>query len=86
MDGNFDSWLKQLLDSHGVDGEVFGEYISGTLSTIEDPVEDEITENLSDILASCVVSVSTILYFYISIPVHMCTLFWLRKMRQPVQP
>ncbi len=85
MDGNFDSWLKQLLDSHGVDGEVFGEYISGTLSTTEDPVEDEITENLSDILASCVVSVSNFILLH-SIPVHMCTLFWLRKMRQPVRP
>lgn len=56
MDGDFDSWLKQELDSHGVDGEVFGEYISGTLSTIDDPTGDEITENISDILAGCVVS------------------------------
>ena len=56
MEETFDSWLKQLLDSHGVDGEVFGEYISGTLSTIEDPTGDEITENLSDILSGCVVS------------------------------
>ena len=55
LEGNFDSWLKQLLDSHDVDGEVFGEYISGTLSTIEDPTGDEITENLSDILSGCVV-------------------------------
>ena len=81
MDGNFESWLKQLLDSHGVDGEVFGEYISGTLSTIEDPEEDEITENLSDILAGCVVSIIYTQHF--SSCVH---LFWLRKMRQPVQP
>ena len=73
MDGNFDSWLKQLLDSHGVDGEVFGEYISGTLSTIEDPTGDEITENLSDILAGCVVSV--LICHIHSISVHMCTLF-----------
>ena len=56
VERNFDSWLKQLLDSHGVDGEVFGEYISGTLNTIENPISDEITENLSDILSGCVVS------------------------------
>lgn len=55
MEETFDSWLKQLLDSHDVDGEVFGEYISGTLNTIEDPTGDEITENLSDILSGCVV-------------------------------
>lgn len=76
MDGNFESWLKQLLDSHGVDGEVFGEYISGTLSTIEDPVQDEITENLSDILAGCVVSVFvSYIYNIHSISVHMCLCF-----------
>ena len=83
MDGNFESWLKQLLDSHGVDGEVFGEYISGTLSTIEDPVQDEITENLSDILAGCVVSVLILITQHFSFYIPLC---WLRKMRQPVRP
>lgn len=53
--GSFEPWLKQLLDSHGVDGEVFGEYISGTLGTMEDSTADEISENLQDILSGCVV-------------------------------
>ena len=53
---DFDSWLKELLHSHGADGEVFGEYISGTLATMEEASRDEINENLVDILCGCVVS------------------------------
>lgn len=56
MDVNFDSWLKQLLDSSDVDGEVFGEYISGTLGTMEESTADEIPENIRDILSGCVVT------------------------------
>lgn len=56
MDVNFDSWLKQLLDSSDVDGEVFGEYISGTLGTMEESTADEISENIRDILSGCVVT------------------------------
>lgn len=70
-EASFDSWLKQLLDSHGVDGEVFGEYISGTLSTIEDPSKDDITENLSDILSGCVVSRSQM---HLSMPIATLSL------------
>ena len=49
-------WLRELLDSYGADGEVFGEYISGTLNTMEDSPEDEIYESLLEILQGCVVS------------------------------
>lgn len=54
-EGSFESWLKQLLDSGGVDGDVFGEYISGTLGTMEESPVDEISENLQDILSGCLV-------------------------------
>ena len=55
MEGNFNSWLKHLLDNHDVDGEVFGEYIGGTLATMEDSTAEEISENLRDILSAYVV-------------------------------
>ena len=56
-EGSFESWLKQLLDSRGVDGEVFGEYISGTLGTMGESAVDEISENLWDILSGCLVNI-----------------------------
>lgn len=82
VEEDFDSWLKQLLDSHSVDGEVFGEYISGTLRTIENPSVDEITENLADILSGCVVG-------FVGSSSAFCMINALsdfnRKMRQHVQ-
>ena len=53
---HFGSWLRDLLDSHGADGDVFGEYVNGALETMEGSSVDEISENLQDILCGCVVS------------------------------
>lgn len=50
-------WLSELLNSVGVDGEVYGEYISGTLATMEESSQSEMEEALVDILTGCVVSV-----------------------------
>lgn len=54
--GEFEQWLRDHLDSHGADGEVFGDYISGTLNTMEESSEEEIFESLLEILQGCVVS------------------------------
>ena len=51
----FDSWLIDMLNSKSIDGEVFGEYISGTLNTMEDSSQNEIEEALTEILSGCVV-------------------------------
>ena len=48
-------WLSELLNSVGVDGEVYGGYISGTLSTMEGSSQSEMEETLVDILTGCVV-------------------------------
>ena len=60
-------WLSELLNSVGVDGEVYGGYISGTLATMEGSSQSEMEEALVDILTGCVVSVLslTVLVLYI---------------------
>ncbi len=52
---SFVVWLTELLNSHNVDGDVFGEYISGSLDTMESCSEEELRETLVDTLAGCVV-------------------------------
>lgn len=52
---DFDSWLVDLLNSNGIDGEVFGEYIGGTLCTMKGSSKEEIEEALNEILSGCVV-------------------------------
>ncbi len=52
MADNFTAWLTELLNNNSVDGDVFGEYISGS---IEDCNGEEVMETLTDILAGCVV-------------------------------
>ena len=48
-------WLSELLNSVGVDGEVYEGYISGTLATMEGSSQSEMEETLVDILTGCVV-------------------------------
>ncbi len=55
MAESFVAWLTELLNSHNVDGDVFGEYISGSLEAMESCSEEEIREALVDTLAACVV-------------------------------
>ncbi len=54
-DHSFTAWLTELLNNNSVDGDVFGEYISGSLDTIEGCNGEEVMETLTDILAGCVV-------------------------------
>ena len=53
--GDFECWLAERLNAAGIDGEVFSGYISGTLSSLEDPSPDETQESLVEILQGCVV-------------------------------
>ncbi|XP_064382812.1 coiled-coil domain-containing protein 43-like [Halichondria panicea] len=54
MADSFTAWLTELLNNNSVDGDVFGEYISGSLDTIEGCNGEEVMETLTDILAGCV--------------------------------
>ena len=51
----FDEWLCGVLEVAGVDGEVYGGYISGSLATMEGTTREEIHENVQEILSGCVV-------------------------------
>ena len=55
MASSFSSWLTELLNSKSIDGDVFGEYISGSLDSMEDSSQEKIRETLIDILSGCVV-------------------------------
>ena len=56
MASSFASWLTELLNSKSIDGDVFGEYISGSLDSMEDASQEEIRETLVEILSGCVVT------------------------------
>lgn len=51
----FEGWLSGCLDSAGVDAEVFGGYISGTLNTLEGATDADIEEALLEVLQGCMV-------------------------------
>lgn len=53
---DFGPWLTGVLDSAGIDGEVFGGYISGTLDTLEGATFSEVEESLLETLQGCLVS------------------------------
>lgn len=51
----FDEWLSGVLETAGVDGEVYGGYISGSLATMDGSPREEMLETLNDILSGCLV-------------------------------
>ena len=51
----FDKWLSGVLEGVGVDGEVYGEYISGSLAAMDGSPPEEIQETVQDILSGCLV-------------------------------
>ncbi len=55
---DFRSWLSESLNAAGVDGDVFGDYISGTLDTLEGDSTEEVIECVVEILEGCMVSKS----------------------------
>ena len=52
----FEDWLCGVLEAAGADGEVYGGYIGGNLSTMEGSSREEMEETLQEILSVCVVS------------------------------
>lgn len=53
---SLDEWLCSVLETGGVDGEVYGGYICGSLSTMSGSDREEIVETIQDILSGCLVS------------------------------
>ena len=54
---DFNTWLGRLLDALGLDGDVYGEYIAGTLRDMADASREEKTEALKEFLSGAVVRV-----------------------------
>ena len=54
----FEEWVCGVLEAAGVDGEVYGGYISGSLATIEGSLREEIEETIQDILSGSLVTTS----------------------------
>ena len=52
---DFEEWLCGTLEAAGVDGEVYGGYISGSLAAMEGSAREEIEETVEEILSGCVV-------------------------------
>lgn len=52
---SFEEWLCGVLESAGVDGEVYGGYISGSLATMAGSPREEVEETVQDILSGCLV-------------------------------
>ena len=52
----FEEWLCGVLEAAGVDGEVYGGYISGSLAAMGGCPREEIEETVSEVLAGCMVS------------------------------
>lgn len=50
-------WLRELFDGLGLDGDVYGSYILGTLTSLGRASLSEVEESLGEILISLVVSV-----------------------------
>ena len=51
----FSAWLRSRLDEVGLDGDVYAEYISGTLDDMVDATNEEQLESLQDLLAGALV-------------------------------
>ena len=60
--GSFEEWVAGVLDAVGVDGEVYGAYISGSLDTAEGISGEEMTETVTEILSVCLVSEPSIMH------------------------
>ena len=55
----FEEWLCGVLEAAGVDGEVYGGYIGGSLATMGGCPREEIEETVNEVLAGCMVSTYT---------------------------
>ena len=47
---DFTSWLIGYLNSLGLDGDVYGEYIASTLESLETSDLDELIETVKDLV------------------------------------
>lgn len=54
-DSDFNTWLRVCLDEVGLDGDVFADYISGTLQDMTDTSRNEKMESLRDLLSGALV-------------------------------
>ena len=54
---DFNTWLGGFLDALDLDGDVYGEYIAGTLQDMADATREEKMEALQEFLSGAVVSV-----------------------------
>lgn len=61
---DFNTWLCGLLDKLGLDGDVYGEYIAGTLRDMADATSEEKMESLQEFLAGAIVSTHDYYYYY----------------------
>lgn len=52
----FKTWLLDLLDSLGLDGEVYGEYILGTLESSNESEPEDVREAISELLSGLMVT------------------------------
>ena len=59
---SFEEWVAGVLDAVGVDGEVYGVYISGSLDTAEGMSGEEMTETVMEILSVCLVSEPAVIH------------------------
>ena len=53
----FEAWLCECLGAAGLDGDVYGNYISGALRTFEGSLAEEVEESLLEILQGCEVKI-----------------------------
>ena len=51
----FSDWLCVVLETAGVDGEVYGGYISGSLAAMTGSPREDVEETVQDILSGCLV-------------------------------
>ena len=52
---DFSAWLRRRLDEVGLDGDVYAEYITGTLGDMVDTTNEEKLESLQELLADALV-------------------------------
>lgn len=52
----FKTWLLDLLNGLGLDGEVYGEYILGTLESSGDSEPEDVTDAIRDLLSGLMVA------------------------------
>lgn len=68
----FKTWLCECLNAAGLDGAVYGDYISGALDSLESSSSDEVEESLLEILQGCVVGIAGRLYVAIAANGYLC--------------